>query len=170
MPGDLTALRRDERPPAHWPPARRSATQRRRSARDGEVAGRGAGLQAQGADRLANAAPGSVFDDGKSAEPCPPWSASWAARRPSDRRASVCKLIGIDHGCHWSGAGNDREFRSCIEGYRSAIPLHVWPVLHAEREVNAQMRVLFCEVLHALVLGLGPSPSTHVDRPSKEVA
>src|SRR5262245_9285207 len=83
---------------------------------------------------------------------------------------SIWKLIWIHHRCDRPRARHDRHFRTCFEGDRSSIPLHVRSVLHAEREMDPQLRVLFGEILDALILGLGTCTCAHVHCPSEEVA
>src|SRR5215510_13190802 len=82
---------------------------------------------------------------------------------------SVRKFVRVDHRRDRSSASNDWHSGRCFKAYRSAIPLHVWSILHAEREVDAQMRVLLGEILHTLILSLGTRSRAHVDRPAKEV-
>ena len=64
----------------------------------------------------------------------------------------VRQLVRVDHCRNRSGARNNRRFRTCFEAHRSSIPLHVRPIFHAERKMDAQLRVLLREVLHALSL------------------
>src|SRR5262245_20665476 len=86
------------------------------------------------------------------------------------RASSIRKLIGVHHGCDRSRARDDGRFQIALEGDRSSVPLHVRSILHAERKMYAQLRVLFGEILHAFICRLGASTRAHVDRPSEGMA
>ena len=60
---------------------------------------------------------------------------SAAARGPQSGNlfGSIIVVTGPAH-------GNDRHLQTSFKGYRSAVPFHVRSVLHAEREMYAQVR------------------------------
>jgi hypothetical protein len=94
---------------------------------------------------------------------------TWATCEPRTTTGSVWKFVWVDHRSDRSSARNHWHSGRCLEAYRSAIPLHVWSVLHAEREVNTQIRVLLGEILHTFIFRLGARTRAHVNRPAKEV-
>lgn len=84
--------------------------------------------------------------------------------------SSVRQLVWVEHCRDRSSARSDRHFWTSLKAYRSAVPFHVRSVLHAEREMYAQVRILLREILHAFIFSLCTRARAHIDRPSIEVA